>query len=330
MINRNTERGANRTSEAIVVSTCPDVCKTPMGNSVVPVPYPLFATFADAENTSPNVNLEGNSAFHDDSYLPSVQGNEAGKLGGVKSGVNKGIVNTEEKSSSVRINGKWAIRNIDQVQMNSPAVNTKGNTIGSVIYCSTGPEGGAAENSTPVKKEEVKLYHFFLNKRFLPLEKLHGKSWGPGNNKNQCASNCQVLCSVVNRDIYYDTPKMRDDTFAGPKVGSDDFFNIWEQEGGGSPVMVARYNNITGKYDNKEKGSNNHTLLVIEYKKSKWKKTCIIGESNYPRELKNPGVDKRAFHIKEIAKKELRSFSVVSSKIPYDKKSKTHIQNILK
>jgi len=79
--NQRTERGANRTSDAIVVSLCPDVCKTPIGSSVVPVPYPIFSKFSKAKNTSPNVNLGGNSAFHDRSYLPKVTGNEAGKLG---------------------------------------------------------------------------------------------------------------------------------------------------------------------------------------------------------------------------------------------------------
>jgi len=130
------KRCAHKTADAIVVSLSPDVCKTKVGSSTVPVPYPISATFADAQSTSPNVNMQGTSAFHTDSYLPAVTGNEAGKKGGVKSGVNKGIVNTSGKSSNVRINGKWAIRNIDKVEMNASAPQAPGNTVGEVIYVS--------------------------------------------------------------------------------------------------------------------------------------------------------------------------------------------------
>ena len=127
-------RGANATSEAIVVSQTPDVCLTKRGSSVVPVPYSILAKFDSAENTSPNVNFQSNAAFHCASYLPSVTGNEAGNKGGVKSGVNVGIVNPSAKSSSVRINGQWVIRNAHQMEMNCPSVGASGNTIGKVIY----------------------------------------------------------------------------------------------------------------------------------------------------------------------------------------------------
>lgn len=90
------KRLTRKTADAIVVSLCPDVCKTKVGSSVVPVPYPLFATFADAQKTSPNVNMQSTPAFNIESYLPNVTGNEAGKMGGVKSGVNKGIVNLKQ------------------------------------------------------------------------------------------------------------------------------------------------------------------------------------------------------------------------------------------
>ena len=120
MAERDTQRGAHKVVEAIIVSSCPDVCKTPIGNSVVPVPYTLFSTFADAQNTAVDVNFEGIPSFHAGSHLPTVTGNEAGTKGGVKSGVNVGICNPLEMSSSVRVNGQPAIRNVDEMHMNAP------------------------------------------------------------------------------------------------------------------------------------------------------------------------------------------------------------------
>ena len=153
------KRFTRKTADAIVVSLCPDVCKTKVGSSVVPVPYPLFATFADTQKTSPNVNMQSTPAFNIESYLPNVTGNEAGKMGGVKSGVNKGIVNTQGKSSNVRINGKWAIRNIDEVEMNCAAPGAKGNTKGEVIYLNTKEKG-------EVKKvADKKEFTFTINRK---------------------------------------------------------------------------------------------------------------------------------------------------------------------
>ena len=129
-----TERGANKTADAIIISQSPDVCDTPRGSKIVAVPYPIYAKFDSAQDTSINVNFQGNAAFNFASYLPKVTGNEAGVKGGVMSGVNKGIVNPSAKSSSVRINGEWAIRNAHQMEMNCSAPKTKGNTTGKVTY----------------------------------------------------------------------------------------------------------------------------------------------------------------------------------------------------
>ena len=321
------ERGANKTAEAIVVSKCPDVCKTPVGNSVVPVPYTLFADFSSAQNTSENVNFEGNSAFHDGSYLPNVTGNEAGKLGGVKTGVNKGIVNTLDKSSSVKINGEWAIRNVDEVEMNSFAPNEKGNTIGGVIYCSTGSETVSTEAEILISAEKSKkVYAFFLNTRFFE-KKIYGKKWGPSGLAEQCAANCQVLCSVKVRGIYYDTPKMKH-TFAGEKVGSKEFFEIWKKEGANRPIMVAIYKE-DGTYNNVREGGGNHTVLICAYNEKKG--LYRIGEANHIRKRYVKGFDRdptdpRSSHARWVDEKEMALYNVVRSHQSYDKGSKTHIQ----
>ena len=114
-----TDRNLHKHGDPYVVSLCPCVCKTPMGKSTPPVPYPIVSSFANAQNTSPNVNFEGYPAFHENSHWPRVIGNEAGTAGGIKSGVNKGYVNANTKSSTVRVNGNYVIRHSDIMQMNA-------------------------------------------------------------------------------------------------------------------------------------------------------------------------------------------------------------------
>ena len=112
------ERGINKTADAIVVCIAPDVCKTPVGSAVVPIPYPIISKFDTSKGTSKNTNFEGQPVFHFDSHLPNVTGDEAGTAGGIISGVNRGICNPVEHSSTVRINGQWSIRHGDLMDMN--------------------------------------------------------------------------------------------------------------------------------------------------------------------------------------------------------------------
>lgn len=169
-MSKDTTRGAHITDQAIVVSLCPDVCKTKVGSSVVPVPYPISSTFAKAKNVSPNVNHAGTSAFHFGSFLPNVTGNEAGKIGGVKSGVNVGMVYPKERSSSVRINGEWAIRHDDVMEMNASDSTSGSNTPGQAIYPSQSPTPKTFEPKVRHKSEVVV--------HFRPHSKWKGEEYG--------------------------------------------------------------------------------------------------------------------------------------------------------
>ena len=44
----------------MVVSSTPDVCRTPIGSSVVPVPYMIVAQLINAVKVSKNVRANGN------------------------------------------------------------------------------------------------------------------------------------------------------------------------------------------------------------------------------------------------------------------------------
>ncbi len=111
---------ARKNSSFIAVSKVPDVCKTPCGPYMVPIPYPVMADLGKSVDVSPNVRANGNPLFLlDDSEVPNVTGDEAGTGGGVKSGTNRGAMRAIESSDSVRANGKYSVRHGDECEMNN-------------------------------------------------------------------------------------------------------------------------------------------------------------------------------------------------------------------
>ena len=142
---------ARKTAKAIAVSTTPDVCKTPMGSSTPPIPYPIVGNFKDSASISTNVRFGGDPAFTlDKSTITKVTGDEAGSAGGVKSGSNKSIVKPKGASGKVRANGKRVVRHGDPVEMN------KGNTKGKVVFQSTGGGGKGGGANPPVTPETAR------------------------------------------------------------------------------------------------------------------------------------------------------------------------------
>ncbi|KAB8048662.1 DUF4150 domain-containing protein [Janthinobacterium rivuli] len=111
--------GARKNSIFMVVSLVPDVCKTPMGSSMVPVPYPIVGDLGNSVEVARNVRFNGNPVFLlNDSVVTTVTGNEAGTGGGMKSGVNKGKVRATSSSQSVRVEKKFVVRHGDECEMN--------------------------------------------------------------------------------------------------------------------------------------------------------------------------------------------------------------------
>lgn len=142
-------KGACKESQFLAVCTTPDVCKTPVGNTVVPIPYPITANLNDSMSASSNVNFGGAQAYkHDKSKVSKVTGDEPGTAGGVKSGTNRSIVETVEGSGSFKVNNKPAVRHGDSCKMNN------GNTMGKVI-CQAPPGAavGGGNANPPVTPE---------------------------------------------------------------------------------------------------------------------------------------------------------------------------------
>jgi hypothetical protein len=79
--------GARKQGGWTVYSLAPDVCKTPMGSAMVPVPYPISSELSAAFGTADSVRLNGHAAVvFKRSRTPSSKGDAPGSGTGVKSG----------------------------------------------------------------------------------------------------------------------------------------------------------------------------------------------------------------------------------------------------
>ncbi|MBB5723891.1 hypothetical protein FHS72_003538 [Loktanella ponticola] len=119
---------------AIITCMAPDVCKTQVGNAVVPIPYMIISKLDWSDKTSNDVELTGMKAFNMDARTNKVTGDEPGSLGGVKSGVNKGWCRPQSNKTSVFVNGAELLQNNNLYEMNCSGPEGPGNTIGRLMY----------------------------------------------------------------------------------------------------------------------------------------------------------------------------------------------------
>ncbi len=96
-----------------------DVCLTPVGTSVVPIPYPNVAQSSDAASTASSVKINGNPACNIKSNFSKSTGDEAGTKKGVASGTIQGKAEFILGSFDVFIEGKPAVRQGDLMVSNS-------------------------------------------------------------------------------------------------------------------------------------------------------------------------------------------------------------------
>lgn len=102
-----------------VISIVPDVCKTPMGSAIPPVPYPVTAELKTTTGVANSVRANGKPVVvYDMSLVPTTQGDQAGAAKGIKSNTVGGKCYPLEKSSSVRAEGKLIVRHGDTFWMN--------------------------------------------------------------------------------------------------------------------------------------------------------------------------------------------------------------------
>ena len=139
--------GARKQASFMAISTAPSINKTPIGPSMVPVPYPTVQDLTNSTSTAKTVNFNGCPAYLlDCSSQPSCKGDAPGTGKGVRSGTVSGEVKPIQGTRTVRIEGKRIVREGDACTMNG------GNNLG-VYVTKTSPSGGspkqAAFNSNP-------------------------------------------------------------------------------------------------------------------------------------------------------------------------------------
>jgi hypothetical protein len=111
--------GARQQSGWTIYSLAPDVCKTPMGSAVVPVPYPITSSLADAFGVVASVKLNGHPAVvFGQSKTPTSKGDSAGSATGIKSSTVGLQCEPLDKSSTVRAGKRYVVRHGDKFWMN--------------------------------------------------------------------------------------------------------------------------------------------------------------------------------------------------------------------
>jgi RHS repeat-associated protein len=141
---------ARQDGQWTVVSTSPDVCKTPRGDSTPPVPYPVTANMGAAVMVVPSVKLNSCPAVVlNQSSIPQTQGDSPGAAKGVSSGTVGDVCEPLGHSETVFFGGKPILRHNDEFWMNSR------NTLG-IIVGQPPPGGISAENADPEDEPETK------------------------------------------------------------------------------------------------------------------------------------------------------------------------------
>ncbi len=111
--------GARKDAIIYSVTLAPDVCWTPVGAGMEPVPYQLYADLSGSLKCIENVRFNKKPCYvYDHSLAPIVYGDEPGTGGGVMSTVNKARVWADHASENVRADRYRIVRVGDLNWMN--------------------------------------------------------------------------------------------------------------------------------------------------------------------------------------------------------------------
>lgn len=102
----------------------PDVCKTPIGNSVVPIPYPNLGKSSDTTKGPKSVKTDKKMPMVKKAQYSTSTGDEPGTQKGIKSGSTKGVCEFMMYSFDVKFEGKNVCR------MGDPLFHNKKNIMG--------------------------------------------------------------------------------------------------------------------------------------------------------------------------------------------------------
>lgn len=134
------------------LSSAPDVCKTPVGNSTPPIPYSVMSQVADLAGGTCSVKINGNSTSIANSKHSKCTGDEPGTAKGLASGSTKEESAFTSYSFDVKFEGQGAVRHMDTTTMNK--ANTIGCVLGIMAPPSPPPEPAPRETSAQNQQAE--------------------------------------------------------------------------------------------------------------------------------------------------------------------------------
>ena len=102
----------------------PDVCKTQIGNAIVPIPYPNIGKAEDADKGPKSVVVDGKMPMVKGAVYTKSSGDEAGSKKGLMSGTNKDECEFMMYSFDVKFEGKNVCR------LGDPLFHNKKNIMG--------------------------------------------------------------------------------------------------------------------------------------------------------------------------------------------------------
>ncbi len=125
---------AIRDTGGVIACLAPDVCLTPVGPNMVPIPYMIISKLDWSVRTVPKVLFGGKKAFTMNSRTNKVAGDEPGTGGGVASGVNMGWCRPQSNKHDFLVSGHQVIQHDCIYEMNCAGPEGAGNTVGKIVY----------------------------------------------------------------------------------------------------------------------------------------------------------------------------------------------------
>jgi hypothetical protein len=119
--------GLRDTDDARIISLAPDVCLTPIGSTMEPIPYPVVDYCGHNEGYTESVRFTGQKAMVLRSNTTHVHGDSPGVDKGTKSGTVGGICEPIGYSTQVKAEGSYVVRHLDRFWMNNR--NTEGEAL---------------------------------------------------------------------------------------------------------------------------------------------------------------------------------------------------------
>lgn len=109
---------ARKDGSNYIASTGPDVCKTPVGSSIVPVPYSSIAFLGSAARVNKTVRWNGKPDFMLNSRTPNSMGTEPGVKKGVVQSGHLGPAAVKVTTGSVFSSGWASAKHKDKAVIN--------------------------------------------------------------------------------------------------------------------------------------------------------------------------------------------------------------------